>query len=475
MNNPQNMPQRNFLTALPPALKWGGLAAVIVILIICGLMLMSSSEKPVAFLSKWKSALESGELKKYKALWIGSARKQADAGYTPTAQLLQDKYRIEVDIRYAEDNIRKNFRDPNQLQIEGIPTLVYIPGEPRLQSRNLTIQKKGLIQQRWKLLRDEVVSEELAPPGTTFESETPTETQTADVSQPDSPVAPLVLEWKKALEAQDEKRYTDLWDKSARKKQKSNFQLALAQVSQEAQVDLTQAIYSKVPRSKNRYTVDNINVTLSSDGMVIDSHTRTLTIEKKGFFRRNWKLINDELGTSISQLQNVPQDEQPGADTVSGESSAGTFDGNAPIDTQLKVRQILEKWRRAWEDKELETYMSIYADRAQVTRVNVRDGKKQSSVNLTKKQLRAKMQKLNNVYGKIDVTISNLQINGDTAVADAEFIQTFKGTPASGTRPAYNDIGTKKLMLMIDPADGYWRIFSETWQRYEDVPDYPRM
>lgn len=475
MNNPQNMPQRNFLSALPPALKWGGLAAVIAILIVCGLMLMSSSEKPVAFLSKWKSALESGELKKYKNLWMSSARKQPDAGYTLTAQLFQDNYPIEADIRYAEDNIRKNFRDPNLLQIEGIPVLVHVPGEPKLQSRNLTIQKKGIIQQRWKLVKDEMVSEDLAPPGTTFKSEMPTETQTEDVSQPNSPVVPLVLEWKKALESQDEKKYTNLWDKSARKKQKSNFELARAQVSQEAQVDLTQAVYSKAPRSKNRHTVDNINVTLSSNGTVIDSHIRTLTIEKKGFFKRGWRIINDELGTPISQLQHVPQEEQPAADTVSGESSAGTFDGNAPLDTQFKVRQILEKWRRAWEDKDLQTYMSIYADRAQVTRVNVRDGKRQNAINLTKKQLRGKMQKLNKVYGKIDVTISNLQINGDSAVADAKFVQTFKGTPASGTRPAYNDIGTKGLTLMIDPKDGSWKIFFETWKRYEDVPDYPRM
>jgi len=56
-------------------------------------------------------------------------------------------------------------------------------------------------------------------------------------------------------------------------------------------------------------------------------------------------------------------------------------------------------------------------------------------VRLTKRQLRKKMEALSRKYDKITVGISNLQINGDNAVADVQFLQEFIGTPASGNQP----------------------------------------
>jgi hypothetical protein len=79
------------------------------------------------------------------------------------------------------------------------------------------------------------------------------------------------------------------------------------------------------------------------------------------------------------------------------------------------------------------------------------------------------------MYADIQVVISNPQINGDRATAEVTFLQKFTGTPASGTRPAYSDYGTKELDLMVDPADGHWRIYAETWSLYENVPEFPKM
>jgi len=28
---------------------------------------------------------------------------------------------------------------------------------------------------------------------------------------------------------------------------------------------------------------------------------------------------------------------------------------------------------------------------------------------------------------------------------------------------------------MVDPADGHWKIYAETWSHYKDVPDFPKM
>lgn len=468
MNNAQNR-QNPSKKPIPRSLIWGGgVAAIVIAFVVLLVILMSSSETPTAFLAKWKNALESGSVKKYEALWVKSARQRPDAGYQDTVRLLTGGVNFEVNLGGATQTFRVP-RYPNRYRIEGIPLTANFPGESQEQLRNLVIEKQGLVQQRWKIIKDEIVGSDFV---TTLSDPDPVQQAT---TQPNSPVVPVVLNWKGALESQNVKMYTDLWDKSSRKKRASSFRRATELMSQTHIINLAGATYTPVPRQKNRHIVDNISVTLQSGDSIIETHIRTLTIEKKGFFRRQWKIINDQIGDMTSDaIALAPDVLSGGANTVSGEASGGTFDGNAPLDTQLKVRQVLGKWQKAWEDKDLRTYMSIYSDRSQITRVTVRGGR-ETSVYLSKGQLRSKMKQLNNIYAEIQVSISNLQINGDRAVADVQFLQKFAGTRASGSRPAYSDYGTKRLNLMVDPTDGHWRIYSETWSRYEDVPEFPKM
>ena len=467
MNDAQNRQNSQKKFTIPQNLLWGGaIAAIVIAFVLFLVVFMSSSETPTAFLVKWKSALETGDPKRYEALWVKSARQRPDTGYQRTVKLLRDNVNFEVNLGGASQPYRVP-RYTNRFRIEGIPLTAYYPGEAQQQLRNLVIEKKGIIQQRWKIVQEEIVGSEFAPT-----LSTPPTPQSGITEQPNSPVVPLVMAWKAALETQNLKAYTDLWDKSARKKRSSSFRRAKDLMSQTHVVNLTRATYTVVPRHKNRHMVDNIQITLQNGGDTIETHTRALTVEKKGFFRRRWKLMNDQINVMSDAIALAP--DVPGVDTVSGEESGGTFDGNAPLDTHLKVRQVLGKWQSAWEAKDLKTYMSIYSDEAQITRVNVRGGR-ETSVYLTKGQLRAKMKKLNTIYADIQVSISNLQVNGDRAVADVKFLQKFTGTPASGSRPAYSDYGTKKLNLMVDPTDGHWRIYAETWSRYEDVPDFPKM
>jgi ketosteroid isomerase-like protein len=467
VNDAQNRQNSQKKFTIPRNLLWGGaIAAIVIAFVLFLVVFMSSSETPTAFLVKWKSALETGDPKRYEALWVKSARQRPDTGYQRTVKLLRDNVNFEVNLGGASQPYRVP-RYTNRFRIEGIPLTAYYPGEAQQQLRNLVIEKKGIIQQRWKIVQEEIVGSEFAPT-----LSTPPTPQPGITEQPNSPVVPLVMAWKAALETQNLKAYTDLWDKSARKKRSSSFGRAKDLMSQTHVVDLTGATYTVVPRHKNRHMVDNIQITLQNGGDTIETHTRTLTVEKKGFFRRRWKLMNDQINVMSDAIALAP--DVPGVDTVSGEESGGTFDGNAPLDTHLKVRQVLGKWQSAWEEKDLKTYISIYSDEAQITRVNVQGGR-ETSVYLTKGQLRAKMKKLNTIYADIQVSISNLQVNGDRAVADVKFLQKFTGTPASGSRPAYSDYGTKKLNLMVDPTDGHWRIYAETWSRYEDVPDFPKM
>ncbi len=457
--------------SLSTFLKWG-VIIFIAILAVCGILFTRSSEAPAGFLAKWKNAVESGEQKSYDALWINKFQEQHNSGYQQTTQIFKEDIKIEVNIANAVNRTRKDPQDPSYLRIEEIPMLLHTVGEPLIQSRTLTVAKTGLIRQRWKLVRDEVVSEEFGSDLSAFEADSQ-ESPVNTVSQSNSPVVPFVLEWKKVLESQDIKKYDSLWDKSARNKRLDNYRLARLHMDQELEVDLSQATYTSVAHSKTRHVVDNIGVTVSSSGTYIETHPRTLTIEKKGFFFRRWKLINDEVGSDYITDQPISQQDQQDINAIPEESMSGLNIGDAPIDTQLKVKQILGRWQKAWEEEDLDTYMSIYAEKALITRITVRDGRETPSY-LRKKELRQKMKQLNAHYADIQLKISHLEIKGDRAVADAKFLQEFKGIPASGTRPAYSDIGTKKLVLMIDPADGYWKIYSETWSLYKDVPEYPK-
>ena len=82
--------------------------------------------------------------------------------------------------------------------------------------------------------------------------------------------------------------------------------------------------------------------------LLLNLTPRTLTVEKKGFFVRRWKIINDEVDGNYLSEQPIPQEEIPSVEPISEESSSGIYEGNAPIDTQLKVSQILGKWQKAW-------------------------------------------------------------------------------------------------------------------------------
>jgi len=309
-------------------------------------------------------------------------------------------------------------------------------------------------------------------------------------------VMAFVERWKGAIESKQPAKYQALWDSSAQRQNHNEYERALKLLLKEkVEADVTGSAPRKDFRT-NRYRVEHIPVTLYQDGEVLVTLYRDLTVEKKGVWQR-WKLINDEIrdeleypetaekpvvqnsttlspseaAASMSTVDHTSSDATPQTATSDVSSSLA---GTAPIDAKLKLSQILGEWQRAWQDKDLETYMSKYAEEADITRVTVRGGREEA-VRLTKAELRQKMETLTQKYSKIEVYISNVQINGDNAVADVGFLQEFIGTPASGSQPAYSDYGTKKLIFMVDPTDGLWKIYSESWKLYQDVPKYPKL
>ena len=198
MNDAQNRQNSQKKFTIPRNLLWGGaIAAIVIAFVLFLVVFMSSSETPTAFLVKWKSALETGDPKRYEALWVKSARQRPDMGYQRTVKLLRDNVNFEVNLGGASQPYRVP-RYTNRFRIEGIPLTAYYPGEAQQQLRNLVIEKKGIIQQRWKIVQEEIVGSEFAPT-----LSTPPTPQSGITEQPNSPVVPLVMAWKAALETQN--------------------------------------------------------------------------------------------------------------------------------------------------------------------------------------------------------------------------------------------------------------------------------
>lgn len=319
-------------------------------------------------------------------------------------------------------------------------------------------------------------------------------------------IEPFLQRWKQAVESKQPRLYQQLWDSTAQFKNRSQYERALKLFSREkVEVDIAGLRPQTDPENANRQQIERIPVTLYQDGKVLVVIYRDITVEKRGLLQR-WKLIDDRIQDDleypdITEEYIVQDDEEIVArsanptperpplqppDTPAPPSKVATpsrtatsaepspIAGRAPLDTQLKLSQVLGEWQQAWQGKNLKTYMSKYADDAEITRVTITKGREYAT-RLNKKQLREKMQSLSSAYSKIRVNISQLQINGDNAVADVDFFQEFIGARASGSQPAYSDYGKKELVFMVDPADGLWKIYAESWRHYKDVPKYPKL
>ena len=105
------------------------------------------------------------------------------------------------------------------------------------------------------------------------------------------------------------------------------------------------------------------------------------------------------------------------------------------------ISDIVESWRNAWEDKDIDKYMSYYSKKFES---GWKDWYKWKDY---KKQLADK-------YRSIDVEINGLNLFSHEGVIIASFNQRY-------TTPSFDSLGTKKLYLTQNSTD--WRIIAETF------------
>jgi len=279
----------------------------------------------------------------------------------------------------------------------------------------------------------------------------------------------FVRVWKNTVEKGDTKLYESLWDENARKRKKAHFNEALGLLKgNKLEINLD-GIEKK--GTDKQMTYSGISVRIHRKDGSIGETKKRLTVARRGFSRR-WKVIDEE--SYISATAPVVRKPEVKAKPGPVKAPAAKVERGAPLDTELKLRQIIEDWRQAWEKKDVNRYIGKYADFAEIRRVTVVNGK-EYPVKLTKEELRRRMRRLWRKYGRIEVNISTLQIKGDYATADVNFLQEYKAWIADNRKIAYQDFGTKQLKFVKDVKDNSWKIISENWKIYKKVPSYPKL
>lgn len=207
--------------------------------------------------------------------------------------------------------------------------------------------------------------------------------------------------------------------------------------------------------------------------LTFDQNDERLTFQlaREGW-RRRWYIRDvtvSEPAPSAAKTTTSSEGEESSSEVLA--AGFGVGGEGTPLDTEFKLKQILEAWRAAWENKEIDAYMAWYADYATIRRVTVVQGREIPEI-LTKEQLRTRMERLARTYTSIQVNISNVTVQGDYAEAGINFLQEYTAKKSDGEEQVfYQDVGIKTLRFVNE--NGEWKIHDEDWRSYVNVPQYP--
>ncbi len=111
-----------------------------------------------------------------------------------------------------------------------------------------------------------------------------------------------------------------------------------------------------------------------------------------------------------------------------------------------ELKRSIMDWLEAWREARIDLYMSFY-------------GKEFTATGKNWHQWRAYKRRLSEKYGKIDITIDNLQIFEENGIALAKFNQAYK---ASG----FFSVGEKRLYLQKKSPE--WKIMDEFFKKKKE-------
>ena len=151
-----------------------------------------------------------------------------------------------------------------------------------------------------------------------------------------------------------------------------------------------------------------------SDGYT-DTGIKELILEKK---KAGWKIVKETWMPAVEPTRNKP--------------SANQIE---------RIKAELTNWRKAWEDKDINAYLSFYSGKFKTPKSNRAKWK-----NSRRHALKANK--------NLSIQLSNLHISQSEKTVELNFIQKYQSD-------GYADAGIKELVWIKTGSD--WKILKETW------------
>jgi murein L,D-transpeptidase YafK len=141
-------------------------------------------------------------------------------------------------------------------------------------------------------------------------------------------------------------------------------------------------------------------------------------------------------------------EERPGVPPKKDEKPAAAPKKTA-VSAQVEIRAFIEGWRKAWEKKDLKTYISCYDSSFSSRGMNLKEWKQHR-------------ENLNEQHQSLNVELKDVKIKekpGDLAIVT--FVQDYRADD-------YRDVGVKNILLT--KRGPHWKIKMEEWRPLKKKP-----
>ena len=153
--------------------------------------------------------------------------------------------------------------------------------------------------------------------------------------------------------------------------------------------------------------------------------------------------VEKEPTITVEEMKPVLAKKEPSPTAEESKPGALKKEPLSAGDDHKALRRVLEAWKKAWEQKDLASYMSFYDAGFQSRGMDFKAWKKHR-------------EKLNQKYRSITVGITSLKIEqSSAAMASVSFMQKYEADD-------YEDEGLKTLVLVKRGKD--WKIKEEEWK-----------
>ncbi len=205
--------------------------------------------------------------------------------------------------------------------------------------------------------------------------------------------------------------------------------------------------------NKIKVDVQNLRI-LQNDGLVLASFLQKYSNEyfnsagRKTLYLKHasrWRIVGEhfegsELKPSIQKEVPAPEEIKP---VIAAKEPEVKKESRPAGELNKDIRRMLDSWKKAWEQKDVASYMSFYDSGFQSRGMDFKAWKKHRK-------------KLNQKYRSITIDISELKIERTSAViASVSFTQKYEADD-------YEDEGLKSLLLVKRGKD--WKIKEEEWK-----------